>query len=107
MLQRALKGEKKALGPDYTLTLSTVSNFGKLYEKQGKLREVEEMYQRVLKGYEKALGPDHALTINTASILGNLYADQGKLKESKHMLLQGPPQSLGRSSKGEGGGGYV
>jgi hypothetical protein len=38
MLQCAFKGKEKALGPDYTLTLSTVSNLGSLYEKQGKLR---------------------------------------------------------------------
>jgi hypothetical protein len=58
---------------------------GNLYEKQGKLKETEEMFQRALNGYKKALGPDHSLTLNTVRILDNLYTDQGKLKEAQHM----------------------
>ncbi|KAF2258627.1 hypothetical protein CC78DRAFT_586912 [Lojkania enalia] len=44
MYQRALEGYKKAWGPNYTSTLSTVNNLGLLYADQGKLAEAEKMY---------------------------------------------------------------
>jgi hypothetical protein len=37
MYQRALQGREKALGPEHTLTLSTVNNLGLLYT--GRVRE--------------------------------------------------------------------
>ncbi|KAL3485287.1 hypothetical protein BJX62DRAFT_229608 [Aspergillus germanicus] len=53
MYQRALAGFERALGPDHTSTLDTVSNLGNLYSGQGKLHDAEEMYQRALVGKEK------------------------------------------------------
>jgi hypothetical protein len=53
---------------------------GNLYKKQGKLKEVEEMFQHALNGYKKALGLGHPLTLNIVRILDNLYT--GKLKEA-------------------------
>ncbi|KAJ6157221.1 TPR-like protein [Penicillium chrysogenum] len=43
-LRRALAGYKKALGPDYTSTLSTVGNLGNFNYNQSNLKEAEEMY---------------------------------------------------------------
>jgi tetratricopeptide (TPR) repeat protein len=50
MLQRALAGYEKVLGPDHTSTLDTVNNLGLLYGDQGKLDEAEQMYMRALAG---------------------------------------------------------
>jgi len=44
MYQQALRGYKKACGPDHTSTLNTVNNLGILYKDQGKMAEAEEMY---------------------------------------------------------------
>ncbi|KAH0542026.1 hypothetical protein FGG08_003575, partial [Glutinoglossum americanum] len=41
MLQQALAGKEKALGPEHTSTLDTVHNLGALYRGQGKLAEAE------------------------------------------------------------------
>ncbi|PVH90016.1 hypothetical protein DL98DRAFT_380525, partial [Cadophora sp. DSE1049] len=60
ILQRALQGKEKALGPNYTSTLDTVNNLGNLYIYQGRLVEAEQIYQRALQGYEKTIGPDHS-----------------------------------------------
>ncbi|CAK7199271.1 hypothetical protein SEUCBS139899_001946 [Sporothrix eucalyptigena] len=98
MLQRALQGFEKALGPDHTSTLSTVGNLGRLYKDQGRLPEAEAMYQRALQGFETALGPDHTSTLDTANNLGSLYKDQGRLPEAETMLqraLQGKEKALG------------
>ncbi|OQE69716.1 hypothetical protein PENNAL_c0129G06796 [Penicillium nalgiovense] len=66
--------------------------------KNGKLKEAEEMYQRALAGYEKALGPNHTSTLVTVNNLGNLFSDQGKLKEAEEMYqraLVGQEEALG------------
>ena len=88
MYVRALAGYEKALGPDHTSTLDTVSNLGVLYRNQGKLAEAEQMYGRALAGKEKALGPDHTSTLDTVNNLGVLYRDQGKLAEAEQMYVQ-------------------
>jgi len=48
-----LAGYEKALGLDYTFTLTTVNNLGNLYRNQGKLEEAKSMYQRALASYSK------------------------------------------------------
>ena len=60
---------EKALGPEHTSTLDTVSNLGSLYQDQGKLGEAEDTYLRALTGYKKALGPEHTLALNTVNNL--------------------------------------
>ncbi|KAH0558618.1 hypothetical protein GP486_004729 [Trichoglossum hirsutum] len=58
MLQRALAGYEKALGPEHTSTLNTVNNLVALYRNQGKLTEVVAMVQRALARKEKVLALD-------------------------------------------------
>jgi tetratricopeptide (TPR) repeat protein len=98
MLQWALEGREKALGPNHTSTLDTVNNLGILYSDQGKLDKAEEMYQRALEGREKALGPNHTSTLDTVNNLGILYRDQGKLHKAEEMYqraLEGYEKALG------------
>ena len=83
---RALAGKEKALGPMYISTLNTVNNLGVLYQDQGKLREVEDMYTRALVG--KALGPEHTSKLQTVNNLGNLYRHQGRLRETGDMYVR-------------------
>jgi tetratricopeptide (TPR) repeat protein len=86
MLQQALAGYEKVLGPDHTSTLDSINSLGILYRDQGKLQEAEVMSQQALAGYEKVLGPDHTSTLASINNLGNLYSDQGKLQEAEVML---------------------
>jgi tetratricopeptide (TPR) repeat protein len=98
LYERALAGSEKALGPEHTSTLDTVSNLGNLYAKQDRLAEAEAMYERALAGQEKALGPEHRSTFGTVSNLGILYAKQGRLAEAEKMYersLAGQEKALG------------
>jgi tetratricopeptide (TPR) repeat protein len=45
MYQRAMVGDKEALGHDHTLMLSTFNNLSLLYADQGRLDKAEEMYE--------------------------------------------------------------
>ncbi|OLN96972.1 Nephrocystin-3-like protein 2 [Colletotrichum chlorophyti] len=98
MYERSLQGKEKALGPDHTSTLDTVSNIGFLYLRQGRLKEAEAIYKRALQGKEKALGPDHTSTLDTVNNLGVLYRMQGRLKEAEatyERALRGSETALG------------
>jgi Tetratricopeptide repeat len=82
---RALAGKEKALGPDHTLTLSTVGNLGLLYRDQGKLAEAEQMYQRALLGLQTSLGSEHP---STMIVMNNMKAlDLGNCKEAAEGAL--------------------
>jgi Tfp pilus assembly protein PilF len=59
MYERALRGKKKALGPNYTLILDTVNNLGLLYADQGKLGKAEQIYEQALRGKKEALELNH------------------------------------------------
>ena len=53
MYQRALRGYKKALGPDHISILLTINSLDNLYKSQEMLMEAESMYQRTLAAYNK------------------------------------------------------
>jgi tetratricopeptide (TPR) repeat protein len=65
MYERALRGNKEALGPKHMSTLITVNNLGSLYKSQGKLVKSEQMYKQALRGYEEALGETLVRTLTS------------------------------------------
>jgi Tfp pilus assembly protein PilF len=73
MYERALRGQEKELGPEYTSTLDTINNLGVLYVDQGKLGLAKQMHKRALRAQKKALGPEYILTLEAFSNLGILY----------------------------------
>jgi tetratricopeptide (TPR) repeat protein len=83
MLERALAGTEKALGPTHTSTLDIVHNLGVLYYNQGRLVEAEAMYERALAGKERTLGPKHPSTLKTANNLANLHHRQAASQKRK------------------------
>ncbi len=74
MYKQALRGYKKALGLEHTLTLNAVGNLGVLYKDQGRLSDAKAMFKQALQGYKKALGLEHTLTLNIVNNLGILYS---------------------------------
>jgi len=71
---RALRGKKKAWGPEHTSTLNTVNNLANLLADQGKMVKAEEMYVRALRGYQKTVGNDRPTTQKIARNLQALQA---------------------------------
>lgn len=69
---RSLKAKENSWGPEHITTLDTVNTLGKLYAKQGKVVEAEEMYMRALSGFEKALGKGHDTTLKVSINLQEL-----------------------------------
>jgi tetratricopeptide (TPR) repeat protein len=63
MLQRALDGYAKAIGPDSLITnvpaLNNMWTFASLRESQGRVNDAKHWYSQALRGYEKTFGLDH------------------------------------------------
>ena len=98
MFNRALAEYEKALGPEHSFSLDTVSNLGILYIRQGRFSDAESMHHRALAGSEKALGPEHPSTLKAVSNLGNLYASQGRFVDAEimfHRALAGFENAFG------------
>jgi tetratricopeptide (TPR) repeat protein len=66
MLQRALDGFEKTLGPDHIYTVNVVNRLGHLHEDMGNLASAQAKYRRALTGFEKALGLEHKETGSVA-----------------------------------------
>ena len=72
-LQRALKIDEKALGPDHPQTAQAINNLALLYQSTAEYAKAEPLYQRALKIREKALGPNHPQTAQALNNLAWLY----------------------------------
>jgi tetratricopeptide (TPR) repeat protein len=63
MLQRALDGYAKAIGPDSLITyvpaLNNMWTFASLRESQGRVNDARHWYSQALRGYEKTFGLDY------------------------------------------------
>ncbi|KAH8727391.1 hypothetical protein GQ44DRAFT_758100 [Phaeosphaeriaceae sp. PMI808] len=94
----AMVAREKVLGPEHPHTLTSVSNFGLVLERQGKYEEAEAMHRRALEGREKVLGPEHPDTLASVSLLGSVLESQGKYEEAEVMhrrVLEGYEKVLG------------
>ncbi len=83
VLERALKIDEKALGPEHTSVARDVNNLGLVLNDQGDLEGAKRCYERALKIDEKALGPEHTSVATMANNLGSVLQDQGDLEGAK------------------------
>ncbi|KAF4932020.1 Nephrocystin-3 [Colletotrichum viniferum] len=98
MLEQAVQGSEKALGPDHRDTLTAVHNLGIVYAERGQLEDAKMMYKRAFEGREKVLGPYHPQKLWAVSSIGSIYLERGQLEDAKIMCeraLQGLEKALG------------
>jgi CHAT domain-containing protein/Tfp pilus assembly protein PilF len=86
LLQRALKIEEKALGPEHPETGRGYQNLAMLYQEMGDYAKAEPLYQRGLKIREKALGPDHRDVATNLTNLASLYRKMGDYAKAEPLL---------------------
>ena len=83
ILEKALKIDEKAYGPDHPNVARDVNNIGLVLQAQGDLQEARKRFERALKIGEKAYGPDHPNVAAMANNLGTVLQYQGDLKEAR------------------------
>src|SRR5439155_533835 len=89
LIQRALAGRERVLGPEHPSTFSTVNNLATLYTDQGKYEQAEPLYQRALAIYEQVLGADHP----TTTVVRNNYADLSQEMKQKTEAGRSKPKA--------------
>ena len=85
-MQRTLRIDEKALGPDHLNTAQSLNNLAAVYGDQGRYEEAVPLYQRALAIREKALGPDHPNTAQSLNNLASLYGRQGRYEEAESLF---------------------
>jgi hypothetical protein len=90
MYRRALEGREKTLGPEHPDTLTSVSHFGLMLERQGMYEEAEGMHRRALEGRERTLGPEHPDTLTSKERIA-LIPVQYKSKSLAPKFLENHP----------------
>ena len=88
MIQQALAGYEKTLGPKNIETLLVVNYLGYLYWTRKQPDLSEAMFQRSLTGFNEALIPTHTYILETRRRLGVVYRDKGMLGKAEDMFRQ-------------------
>lgn len=83
LLERALTIREKALGPDHSLTGTSLNNLALLLKDQGDLAAARPLLERALAITENAPGPEHPDTATTLNNLAMLLQRQGNLAEAR------------------------
>ena len=86
LYQRALRIRESELGPDHSLTTTTMNNLARLYRDMGKYDLAEDLYRQALAARERALGPLHPDTATSLNNLGRLLYVQGRYSDAKPYL---------------------
>lgn len=90
LYREALEKKTRLLGPDHSVTLSSVSSLAGVlnYGSKASTKEAEAMYRRVLADQEKMLGPEHPSTLLTLSNIAGSLNWQGLGRESQDLYRQ-------------------
>jgi hypothetical protein len=96
--EQALEIQRRLLGDEHHLTLTSINYLCSLLYSQGKLTEAEPLARSALDASRRTLGDEHARTLTSINNLGNLLKAQGKLGEAEPLYreaLRGSRRILG------------
>jgi tetratricopeptide (TPR) repeat protein len=83
ILERALKIDENAYGPDHPNVARDVNNIGMVLQDLGDLQEARKCYERALKIDQKADGSDHPNVARDVNNIGSVLKDLGDLQEAR------------------------
>jgi len=86
LLEKALDGRKKALGPDHPDVASTLSELGTVAWQKGDFAKAKDFMEQALAIREKRFSPDSEIVAASLHNLGNLYWRQGKFEEARGFM---------------------
>ena len=86
ILERALKIDEQAYGPDHLNVATIANNIGSVLKDLGELEEARKCYERALKIDEQAYGPDHPNVARDVNNIGTVLQDLGELEEARKYL---------------------
>jgi eukaryotic-like serine/threonine-protein kinase len=96
--KRAVDIRTRAFGPEDPETLRAMNNLAKMYLRQERFGEAEELYRETLNARRRVLGSDHPDTLTSMNSLTIMYARQGRYDEAEklfHETLEARRRILG------------
>lgn len=88
MFAWALAGYKDKVGLDHTYTMIISYNLAKIYIRQDKYNQAEDLLQQALEFFNRAPDGENQRTLQVLSCLGVVYDLQGRVKEAEEIILQ-------------------
>ena len=86
LLQRELKINEKARGPEHPDTAGNLNDLAELYYYMGDYSKAEPLFQRALKIREKVLGPEHPDTAKSVNNLAKIYYHLGDYAKAEPLF---------------------
>ena len=86
LMERALRIDEKAFGPDHPNIAIHLNNLAALYQATNRLAEAEPLMERALMIDEKAFGPDHPNIAIHLNNLAQLYKATNRLAEAEPLM---------------------
>ena len=86
--QRLIAQNKKVLGIEHPVTLTTMAELAAIFLCQGRWTQAEDVGLEVMETQKRVLGLEHPDTLTSIANLALTYSYQGRLKEAEKLRLQ-------------------
>ena len=88
MLTETLTRERRVLGPENPLTMTTMANLGRVYLAEGQLDQAKPLLEQAHAIGERVLGPTHLRTLRALDSLGRVHLQQKNFNEAAAAFRQ-------------------
>ena len=88
ILERAVRIDEQAFGPDHPEVATDVNNLGGVLQALGDLPGARQAFERALKIGEQAFGPDHPQVASFVNNLGSVLHDLGDLPGARRAFVR-------------------
>jgi non-specific serine/threonine protein kinase/serine/threonine-protein kinase len=88
LAKRALDARMSLLGPDDPQTLESMTQLGRILDREGHFADAEKIERQALAGERRLLGHEDPLTLETMSYLASSLGHQGMFDETDELARQ-------------------
>jgi hypothetical protein len=78
-----METNKRVLGENHSVTLTSMSDLASTYWSQGRQKEAEELRVQVMEMKKRVFGEDHPHTLTSMLHLASSFSSQGRHKEAE------------------------
>jgi eukaryotic-like serine/threonine-protein kinase len=89
LLEKALAGQRRVLGPDHADTVKTLNELATVLFYEGKLGEADKLYREALGVVRRTAGPRDLKTAKVTVNLGSVLLREGHYSEAEDLYRQG------------------
>ncbi|KAL9113982.1 MAG: hypothetical protein Q9187_007548 [Circinaria calcarea] len=83
--EKILEAERRILGDEHPVTLTSINNLASSYSELGRWQEAMELKEKVLEARKRILGDEHPDTLTSINNLANSYSELGRWQEAMEL----------------------